>query len=785
MKVSLAWIFDYIDADWRSIDVDDLVDRFNRITAEIEGVEHFKIDLDKFFLCCDITSDDKPDDDSMMRVMTAETKDIFTLPKRDDFNGNGYAMVYADGATVCWATQRDFGADKDGLLPIFTGRLYEYAGHWKKHVDTEDYILEVDNKSITNRPDLWGHRGFAREVAAILDLPFKPIDEFVTNNPVEQHDTGSKATKEMPYSITIDTPVCKRFAGIYLDGVKYYGSDAAVAARIARLGNKVISLYVDLTNYVMLDVGEPMHAFDAHDLKAKSIGARMAKKGEKLLLLDDSELELTPEDCVIVDGDTPVSLAGIMGGKATGVSPKMNSLFLEAANFDAGTIRKSAARHKIRTESSARFEKSLDPNWNITAIKRFLKLLEGTGIENAMADTDTPYNKSQPIVSVGKPAEPQIIKVSQDFIDTRLGVEIPSDFIVKTLKKLDFGVKQSKGIYTVTVPTFRGTKDVTIPEDIVEEIARFYGYNNIPYTLPSFPMKPSSTFDILTKRAIKDHMAFALNMHEANNYAFADEEWLAKLQWQPDNAVYARNPLSQNAQRLVTSLVPALLKNVSVNSAQAPQVRLFEWGRRWWLEGKGSHEQHSLGAVAWSAGTVDFYETKQELMSLFDLLRLPIAWRKPAEQLAPWYDEHQTAALYHGEHLIGYAGMGNQSFINRVVDGMAFIIEIDAGYLLEHKPAPMHFTPLAKYPRVTLDVSALMPLALTVDALSELIRGVDERIYDVQLQDVFEKDEWGDKRSITMRYYLRDDNKTLDKIAIDTVQRAVEQAVVKAGGEIR
>ena len=776
MKLSMAWIFDHIGIDFNTVDVPVLVEKFNRTTAEIESYEKISMNLDDFALA-QVQSIDA----NCIVLFCPETHNEFVLPSRYDVKKNKWYFVKKARDAYRWATPLDFGKDKEGFLPEFHVDSHMSSGGWKKQIDAVDYILDIDNKSITNRPDLWGHRGFAREIAAILDVPFEPLNKYIKKMDIDQHDKAAPATETNPFSIDINASGCKRFAGFYIDHVKPRPSSLWMGIRLLRVGVSAISFYVDITNYVMLDISEPMHAFDSALLPSRAMGVRMAKKGEKLLLLDDAELELTDKDMVVVDGKRIVSLAGIMGGKDSGISDKTCSIFLEAANFDATTIRLSAARHKVRTESSMRFEKSLDPNQNITAIERTLKLMDDECIE---------YQAGNTIHSVGAPAQDKKVTIKHEFIEKRLGVTIESDFVYSTLTKLQFGVEITNSneqiIYDITVPTFRATKDISVPEDIVEEVGRFWGYEKIPYVLPTRQMKPSDNSVIVMKQDIKNHMAFALNMHEANNYPVYEETWLTQLGYKPKDGVELRNPLSENAQQLVTSLVPHLIKNIEQNKVHYNKLRFFEMARRWWMTGEEPHEQKSLAGVFWSGDSdLDFYHIKEEINSLFAMLRIPVKWVKAQGNLAPWYSQQQAAFLMYEDKCIGVAGMGNSKFLDPVVSGSTFIVEIDADFVLSYTPKSIKYTPLSKYPYVWLDISLFSPIIQTVDELTKAIKKAHDKIYKVELKDIFHKKEWKDKQSLTLRFYMRDATKTLNKQDIDVVYSDVVEAMTKRGIEIR
>lgn len=803
MKLSLSWIFDYIDGDWKSINIDELVHKFNTITAEIEHVHKISFNLDEFSLV-HVSSIGQDQIVADSQEWGAE----FILPARADAKkGNFYLVRKAEG-TVKWATMRDWGTDKEGLIgalacaavgssslssDVASRHSSMSDGGWKKDIASTDYILDVDNKSITNRPDLWCHRGFAREIAAILDLPFKDFDPFLANKVVTdflrqaQDDRGgvleAPAAAQNPFTISLeDDKACPRFAGLYFPDITNQSSLIWMASRLVRVDSKPIDLLVDLTNYVMLDMSQPMHAFDADKLPSKMIAPRFAKNGQKLELLDGQTITLTSDDFVIIDGEQPVALAGVMGGKKTGVSADTKSIFLEAASFNPSMVRTSALRHKIRTDSSARFEKSLDPNQNVLAIRRLLKILD---------DNQITYTAAPEIVSLGQYFQDSTIEVAHSYIEKRLGVQIASDFVVKTLKKIDFEVKvyEENGdpLYIVTVPSFRGSKDVIQKEDILEEVVRFFGFDNIPLVLPAKQMSVSDLGPLNRLRAIKNHMAFAADMHEIASYGFFDESYLKELGYIPKDTVTLKNPVSQNWQHLVTTLIPHMLKAVQENSASENQLRFFEWARIWSSSGKDVIEKRSLASIAYDASAkMSFYDAKAFYDGLFHMLELPVTWVKSEKLDVPWYDLSQTAYIMHEGNCIGAFGRLAQSFMDKISDkGNAFICELNGDFLISYAAPTPKFKQLPKFPHISLDISAMVPLSVTVDSFKEAIGKSDDHIVSVALVDIFEKPEWKDKKAVTMSFVIQDESKTLSREDADAVWEKVVASVKKLGGEIR
>lgn len=773
MKVSVAWIFDHIEYDWKKVNIKQLVEKFNQTTAEIEKWYEVAIDLDALSLA------QVKKIDNQITVFCPEWDRECVLPMRSDANEGDWFMIAMINNACTWAPLSVWRSEKEGLIPAIDVSKKSEKGEWKKNFENNDYILEVDNKSITHRPDLWGHRGFAREIAAMFNFQMKPLADFVTKKEMNRHEKKSTSTEQQPFALSIATDDCSRFAGLFVDKVAFKPTFKWMGARLARVGTRPINALVDATNYVMLDIGHPMHAFDAQNLPNKSIEVRNAKKGEKLLLLDDVAIELSPEDIVITDGKTPVSLAGIMGGKKSGVSKDTKQLFLEAACFDATTIRLSAARHKVRTEAAARFEKSLDPLNAVIALERFCYLLDATNID---------YHAREIITVIGKEIHPHTIAISHEEIEKKLGVEIESATIQRILERIDFGVKElaiaGKPGYLITVPSFRATKDMRIKEDVVEEVARFFGFTNITPTLPYMQVAPTKSHVQRTTRLIKHLLAFKHKMQEVQTYPFFDEAFLKEIKWEPGKALEVNSPVSQNWKRLCTTLVPSLLKAVKENYIYHAQLRFFQLARTWHWDHEVD-EKKTLVGIIFDQKHVDFYDGKQVVTNLLAHLKIDNSFKQITKPSYPWYMPFKSAEIMHEGKSIGRCGKVNQLFFSSIGEGDAFIFELNADILLSFKAPIMQFKSPNKYPEVERDVSIFVPIERTVQELTTVIKSIDTRIIFVMLLDFFTKKDWHDKKALTFRYIISDESKTLTKQEIDAIAENVGTALNKKGATIR
>jgi phenylalanyl-tRNA synthetase beta chain len=888
MKLSIAWIFEHIKAvDWSKLDLTQLVAKFNQITAEIESCESLKLNSESFTIV-EILADHRFFSAELNLELELSARanlkvgELYLACKNISSSNSDNHSTDNTNNNYKWASLADLGSTKDGLLTAVSCAAELRAGLWKAKVVWQDAILEIDNKSITHRPDLWGHRGIAREIAAIYDLELKELDEFITKIPVEQSVSQIEIPTEIPglnnltqenldrqtnlQTVSLKNIGCQKFSSYLITHTENSATDLFQAFMLARLDYKPIRLLVDLTNYVMLDLGQPMHAFDADKLISNSACVRYARTGEQLELLDDQKISLLDSDLVVVSGDQPVSLGAIMGGKNSGISSDTSSVLLEAANFAAGVIRRTAGRLKLRTEASARFEKSLAPEQTELAIERYLRLLidlkvnyQAAKFINSSNSNSTNNSFNNTVNSIERPNSKtdsnREIKVSHDFIEQRLGVTLTTEFITKILTKLGFAVtqefipefisntqnfanntnhnpeltiKDSKRtntlLYTITVPSYRVIKDISLPEDIVEEVGRFYGYDNIPAQLPTKALIPFDNQRVYNLRKIKQLLATTGQMHEVNSYPFFDEQFLRELQWQPLDKTYIQvdSPVSENWCRLVTSLVPHLIKTVYQNlNTGVDYFNFFECNKTWVLEtSQKAQENFSLAGIVATTkinrkniNNNNFYELKNIFTQLFKLLKLEISWElvsaSELNNLPAWYDPTQTAVLVHkvnnsnstnshtsngdasnnnfNNYKLGLIGKLNSKFWNKLsdteLDGLIF--ELDLDYLLNYSAPTKKFVPISKYQISYLDITVLAAQELTMAQLSQAIFSAHNVIRSVELIDSFAKPEWQGQRALTFRYKFLDSQKTLVKAEIDQVQLQVTSALKNLGVEIR
>ena len=497
-------------------------------------------------------------------------------------NGIEIKQVQMAGETsngMC-LSEKELGISEDHSGVMVFDSNTKLGVNVKQLLDIDDTVFEIDNKSLTNRPDLWGHYGIAREIAALTGRKLKNIE--VEN--LEEYNNLKEVRAEVE-----DKEKCYRYTAIEVENITSKKFDINKRIRLYYCGMRSINLLVDLTNYIMLELGQPMHAFDkklVNKIKVKSIENDIEFK-----TLDDVTRKVDKGTLMICNNDEPIAIAGIMGGANSEITDSTNSLVLESANFDSVCIRKSTVELKLRTDASAHYEKSLDPEITDIAIKRYIKLLK----EN---DKDIKISSKLTDIYVNK--YPTIkIKITRQYINSRIGTDLSLNKIKEILSSLEFEIEENGEILTVKVPSFRATKDISIKADLVEEIARIYGYDNIEPQTKNQPLRIVEIDDEKkTENTIKDLLAIKYGLSEIHTYIWYDRKKNKELNLEVnENNIKLANSLNANFNVLRESVIPSLLYTLSENIKYYPNVNIFECGRTFEYPNKGEEciENKNLG----------------------------------------------------------------------------------------------------------------------------------------------------------------------------------------------
>ena len=803
MYVSYRWLTRHVDLE--GISPEQLADDLTLSTAEVEGLERFAPhlsdvvvghvlergphpDADKLGICkVDLGDGEEhqivcgaPNVAGGLNVAVARLGTV--LPGASKLKKAKIRGVESRGM-ICSERELELGDNHDGIWVLPDG--LEVGAPVAAALGVDDWIIEIDNKSLTHRPDLWGHRGIAGELAAIYNRELKPLD-------LSLPALGTAA----PIGIDIQDGACSRYLGLAIDGVQQVRSPDWLRFLLLAVGQRPLDLLVDLSNFVMLDVGQPNHAFDRAQVEA-GIQVRMARKGESMTTLDGEERKLGVEDLLICASDKPVALAGVMGGEGSKVAPETSQLLLEVATFHPATVRRTSSRLGLRTDSSARFEKHLDPTLPPKAAAHFARLLQGI-----QPGVSFPAQ----LADAGEWADPALtLTLRLERVHKALGKAIPADEVSGILTRLGFGVRAVEAGFEVDVPSARATKDVTIEADLVEEIGRIHRYGNLPEAALYGPVQPAQV-DPRRRlvRAIQDRLAGAARFHEVLSYSFQREGLLELLGAADAPHVQVINPVAPDEARIRRDVLPSLLEKLEANRRIVAEVRLFELGKGYRPEEADDHGQprevHQLAMVlaaepaaqpaAWDSGALQ--RLHGSVVDLFASLELDPPSAAVADAPAPWAHPAKTLTLSVGEVELGCLaelepgvvrglGLGGelQSDVAVAVLDLAALEALPAG----GKP----YAPIPRFPGIKVDVAVLVSEEVSAGDVQQAIEQAGKgAVADMELFDVYRGDSLeAGQRSLAFHVLLQSPTKTLSDKEAQKFLGRLERLLEQSGAELR
>lgn len=793
MKVSLNWIKKYVDLPKditneqimkdltiRTVEVEDMVntgDKFKDIVVGkiIEVNPHPNADLLKVCLV-DIGED--------------EYKQI--VCGGENLYPNELVVISKPGAMVYWHGEGDLVEIKEtkmrgvssygmicGATEVYLSELFPPKNE-KEIVDLTgldvkpgenisdalnlgDTILEIDNKSLSNRPDLWGHYGIARELSVIYNVPLKELEINKPNGLPE-------------YKVSIEEKdKCKRYAAVKIEGVIAKESPSWMKTLITNAGMRPINAIVDITNYVMMAIGQPTHAFDSTHVKGEKIVVRNARENEKLLLLDNNELDLTTDDLVICDESSPLALAGIRGGKEDSILPETTSVILEVANFSAEAIRKTGKRFAEKTDASIRYEKGIDTQRVDLGISLALELFKEIFPQSKIVAFKDEYLEATPN---------NVIDVTKKFLDDRLGKVISNEEITRILTGLGYEVSFDNDTYHVVVPTFRSTGDVTLKDDVMGDIARLLGYD-------SFEKKPLTINfehavlqnDVLLERRLKEYLSYRCGFNEIITYPWIDEKYIDAAGLDKSKMVMLATPPSPEQAYLRASLVPGLLEAISKNLRYFDEFRIYEMTE---VFEKGEyhessedetlpiHKNYLSGAIVKKDAKSAFYEIKGVIESMSSYVHMESLSFRPCES-SSYLDKNAKLDIYLGDTLVGSLGLLSvktmaDSKIKRTNVG---IFEINVSKLIPYPSRTNEFKHLPEIPLVEKDLSVLVDEDVSWEKISKMIRN---KVSEYSFVEEYRGEQVPTgKKSVTFKVKLGDGKSTLTS---DDINHKLEEITI-------
>ena len=812
MKLSLSWIKDYVKIP-DDMDLKKLAYDLTMSTVEVEDVEYLARRFDNMVVGVIEKIEPHPNADKL-RVCKVDIGggDVKTIVCGGINLSEGMRVaVSCPGAIVRWHGEGEpveiknsklRGVESYGMIcasdEIGLGDLFPASQEAEildlsafdvpagtplaEALDMDDVLLEIDNKSMTNRPDLWGHYGIARELAALYDLPlveFKPYEP----------ETGNE------FKVEIQSPErCARFIGVEMSGVGIQESPYQMRNRIWKAGMRPINALVDITNYVMLATGNPTHAYDADNI-TDHIVVRQANEGEKLILLNDEELNLCPDDLVITDSEGPVGLAGVMGGAKDSILPDTKRVILEVANFEATGIRRTTQRYDFRTEASSRYEKAVDPERCVQAVSLAMKYFHEFYPELKVTGYCDQYVKKL------KRAE---IDVSLTWLAKRLGKNLTNEEIRNKLELLGFDVAIDGDNMHVTAPTWRSTGDISIKDDVMEEVARMYGYDNFGAT--SF----TTTFEGAINqrdqdliRNIKEYLAIRCGMQEVYTYPWMNDVFVNAVLQDTTGVLRLSMPPAPDLSCIRSSLLPNLCEAVVKNERYFNDFSIFEEAQVFFdrnytspydeTESLPEQRRHIGGAFASSVKDITelFREAKGvlEYMPRYTHMEA-FTFRK--EEKPVWADNVVWLNLFLGEEKIGDMGLVAKkvSMECGIKNLSVMLFEMDATKLKPLKSRTNKFTHLAEYPETDYDISMLFDSDAAWEDIYDAIMG--QKKASALLKEAAFVDEYrgkqipDGKKSVTIRLTIGSGEKTLTSQEIESAANQVMKKLgKKMGAELR
>jgi phenylalanyl-tRNA synthetase beta chain len=633
-----------------------------------------------------------------------------------------------------------------------------------------DWIIEIDNKSLTHRPDLWGHFGMAREIAAITGGTLRdPVNRALL--------PGNGAG----FGIEIeDFALCPRYSALVFENVKVGPSPLWLQARLQRIGLNPINNVVDVTNYILAELPQPMHAFDADKLEGTTIFVRRAVDGEQLTALNGETYSLNTSDLVIADKSGAIALAGVIGGAYSAISDTTTRIVLESANFQASSIRLTSARHKLRTDASMRFEKALDPENTVRGLARamelFAEVCPGIRIAGGLADR----------AAIARTQEP--IPLTTEFVGRKLGKQVSQAEISRILGSLGFGVSEvAPGALSVTVPSWRATKDISLKDDLVEEVGRMIGYEEITPAAPLVAsVVPPANPERAYVRRMRDELA-AQGFTEVHNYSFVNEADVRRLQCDIATHVAVQNPIASDLTHLRNSLLPGLFKNVLTNARNFVEFRLFEIGNEIHPMPHGGmpDERPHVAALLFNSqgDQQDFFELKRVLECVFPGAQLHAADARAYEHPA------RTAEVYWSDRVIGRMFEVHPALLkDEGIEGRAFVFDIDVRASQEiAAQRVVKYVPPRKYPTSGFDLSVIASLRTAVAEIERaltMLGGADVASLDFVRQYAGPPLERGEK-SVSYHLEVGASDRTLTAEEVSAIRSRIVMGLRQRGFEIR
>lgn len=788
MFLSMNWISDFVD--FSGLDKVELIHQFSLSTAEVENEIFFKGSDLNGVVVAEIKSVENHPDSKKLHLLKVDAGDdeltdvVCGAPNVRVGMKTAFAKVgarigeitiaprplagYTSNGMCCSEAEIGISDDNSGIMDITDD--VPNGTDIKEIYEIDDIVFEVDNKSLTNRPDLWGHYGIAREFAALAGRELKPleVEDLKAYNNLNQID------------MKIEDDLCQRYSCMQVENVTRHISPVNMRIRLYYCGMRGINFLADLTNYLMLEMGQPMHAFDSR--KVEKIRIKRFDTPFTFKTLDGIERNIDENTLMICNGDAPVAIAGIMGGLDSEIVDDTTTLTLESATFNAVSIRKSTVRLAHRTDASIRYEKCLDPENTVPAIARFINLLKkyDSGVQVVSALTDE-YAFRYDTVK---------LDFDKAFVDRYTGIEISNETIVKTLESLGFKVALDGDNFSVVVPSWRATKDVTIKADIIEEITRIYGYDNFDVNTARSPLYPVRMATVKNNESkIKDILVKRYNLHELHSYVWAYYDELKALEIPVEDNIKLANATNPNIETIRNSIIPTQLCQVKTNTGFAPDFGIFEIGRV--VEGLDENnlciEKKKLAVTLYSK-TKDMKSLYFELRDILavvtdDIKHSALSFKTSQPKHSYEHPVNLNTVILDGKE-IGTVGIVHP-VVGKKIDKKANIVfaEIDMNAFADAKDNGISYEEPSKFPPMDYDLSLELPNGVLYDKLTECWKKEGGSILkNTKIVDTYDTDT---VHSITVRFEFSSNERTLSSAEVQEIMDKVIANLSAIGVNLR
>ena len=638
-------------------------------------------------------------------------------------------------------------------------------------VEMNDTVLEIDNKSLSNRPDLWGHYGIARELSAIYNVPLKNLPKYELDRNLPEYHVEIQEIEK-----------CHRYVAVEIDGIYEKESPIWMKSLLSKAGQRPINAIVDITNYVMMIVGQPLHAFDRTHVSGEKIIVRNAKENEELLLLDNNTIKLTTDDLVICDENDAMALAGIRGGKKDSILPDTKGIVLEVANFSANAIRKTGKRFAEKTDASIRYEKGIDTQRVDEGVNLALRLIKEIFPDSKIVKYKDTYpnetNKNK-------------IKISEKFLDKRLGKKIPKEQIEQILTSLGYELSYNNGEYEVIVPTWRSTGDVTIKDDVMGDIARILSFDSFEAKPINITIEqPIIQNDITLDRRIREYLSYSCDFYEIYTYPWIDEKYIHAAKIDTTNSLLLATPPAPELAYLRSSLIPGMLEAIVKNLRYYDEFKLFECAE---IYQKGDYRPSSkdeilpiqdnylTGCIVGKDAKEIFYEAKGIIENMTRYCHMESIKLEKIEKPA-WADKNAYLNITKDNEIIGSLGLLSVQTMteSKIKRTNVAIFEINFDKLVPYNSRTNKYERLPELPLVEKDLSILVDKEISWKKIEDSIK---KQVKEIEFIDEYKGNQIpSGKKSITLKVKIMNEDTTMTSEQINEKMNTILNTLDKECG---